>query len=32
VRDEDEANETIPAGSDVLMLGNIEGNELASVA
>ncbi|KAF8482459.1 Quinolinate phosphoribosyl transferase [Russula ochroleuca] len=32
VRDEDEANEAIAAGADVIMLDNIEGNELSSVA
>ncbi|KAI0298847.1 Quinolinate phosphoribosyl transferase [Russula brevipes] len=32
VRDEDEANEAIAAGADVIMLDNIEGDELASVA
>ena len=32
VRDEDEANEAIAAGADVVMLDNIEGSELASVA
>jgi nicotinate-nucleotide pyrophosphorylase (carboxylating) len=32
VRDEDEANEAIAAGADVIMLDNIEGNELVSVA
>ena len=32
VRDEDEANEAIAAGADVIMLDNIEGSELASVA
>ena len=32
VRDEDEANEAIAAGADVVMLDNIEGGELASVA
>ena len=32
VRNEDEANEAIAAGADVIMLDNIEGNELASVA
>ncbi|KAI0306865.1 Quinolinate phosphoribosyl transferase [Multifurca ochricompacta] len=32
VRDEEEANEAIAAGADVIMLDNIEGSELASVA
>ncbi|KAH9989693.1 Quinolinate phosphoribosyl transferase [Russula compacta] len=32
VRNEDEANEAIAAGADVIMLDNIEGNELAPVA
>jgi len=32
VQDEDEANEAIAAGADVVMLDNIEGSELASVA
>jgi nicotinate-nucleotide pyrophosphorylase (carboxylating) len=32
VRDEDEANEAIAAGADVIMLDNIEGDQLASVA
>jgi nicotinate-nucleotide pyrophosphorylase len=32
VRDEEEANEAIAAGADVVMLDNIEGSELASVA
>ena len=32
MRDEDEANEAIAAGADVIMLDNIEGNDLASVA
>jgi nicotinate-nucleotide pyrophosphorylase (carboxylating) len=32
VRDEDEANEAIAAGADVVMLDNIEGSGLASVA
>ncbi len=32
MRDEDEANEAIAAGADVIMLDNIEGNELVSVA
>jgi nicotinate-nucleotide pyrophosphorylase (carboxylating) len=32
VRDEEEANEAIAAGADVIMLDNIEGNELVSVA
>ena len=32
VRDEEEANEAIAAGADVIMLDNIEGNELGSVA
>ena len=31
VRDEDEANEAIAAGADVVMLDNIEGSELVSV-
>ena len=30
--DEDEANETIVAAADVVMLDNIEGSEFASVA
>ena len=30
--DEDEAGETIAAGADIVMLDNIEGSELASVA
>ena len=32
VRDEEEANEAIEAGADVVMLDNIEGSELRSVA
>jgi len=32
VRDEEEANEAIAAGADIIMLDNIDGNELASVA
>ena len=32
MRDEEEANEAIAAGADVIMLDNIEGNELGSVA
>jgi nicotinate-nucleotide pyrophosphorylase (carboxylating) len=32
VRDEQEANEAIAAGADVVMLDNIEGGELRSVA
>ena len=32
MRDEAEANEAIAAGADVVMLDNIEGSELASVA
>ena len=32
MRDEEEANEAIAAGADVVMLDNIEGGELASVA
>jgi nicotinate-nucleotide pyrophosphorylase (carboxylating) len=32
VRNEDEANEAIAAGADVIMLDNIEGHELISVA
>ena len=32
VGDEDEANETIAAAADVVMLDNIEGSEFASVA
>ncbi|KAH8981354.1 Quinolinate phosphoribosyl transferase [Lactarius hatsudake] len=32
VRDEEEANEAIAAGADVIMLDNIEGDELVSVA
>ena len=32
VRDEDEANETIAAAADVVMLDNIEGSEFASIA
>jgi nicotinate-nucleotide pyrophosphorylase (carboxylating) len=32
VRNEDEANEAIAAGADIVMLDNIEGSELASVA
>ncbi|KAH9164939.1 nicotinate-nucleotide diphosphorylase [Lactarius sanguifluus] len=32
VRDEEEANEAIAAGADVIMLDNIEGGELVSVA
>ena len=32
VRDEEEANEAIAAGADVIMLDNIEGGELSSVA
>lgn len=32
MRDEDEANEAIAAGADVIMLDNIEGNGLASLA
>jgi len=32
VRDEEEANEAIAAGADVIMLDNIEGGELGSVA
>jgi len=32
VRDEAEANETIAAVADVVMLDNIEGSEFASVA
>ncbi|KAH9007364.1 Quinolinate phosphoribosyl transferase [Lactarius deliciosus] len=32
VRDEEEANEAIAAGADVIMLDNIEGSELVSVA
>ena len=32
VRNEDEANEAIAAGADLIILGNIEGNELASVS
>ncbi|KAH9046613.1 Quinolinate phosphoribosyl transferase [Lactarius hengduanensis] len=32
VRDEEEANEAIGAGADVIMLDNIEGDELVSVA
>jgi nicotinate-nucleotide pyrophosphorylase (carboxylating) len=31
VRDEDESNETIAAGLDIVILNNIEGSELASV-
>jgi nicotinate-nucleotide pyrophosphorylase (carboxylating) len=31
VRNEDEANEAIAAGADIVMLDNIEGSELASV-
>jgi len=32
VRDQEEANEAIAAGTDVVMLDSIEGSELASVA
>ena len=32
VSNEDEANETIAAAADVVMLDNIEGSEFASVA
>jgi nicotinate-nucleotide pyrophosphorylase (carboxylating) len=32
VRNEDEANEAIAAGADVVMLDNIDGDQLASVA
>jgi nicotinate-nucleotide pyrophosphorylase (carboxylating) len=32
VRDEEEANEAIAAGADIVMLDNIEGGELVSVA
>jgi nicotinate-nucleotide pyrophosphorylase len=32
VGDEHEANEAIAAGTDIVMLDNIEDNELASVA
>lgn len=32
MRDEEEANEAIAAGADVVMLDNIEGSELVSVA
>jgi nicotinate-nucleotide pyrophosphorylase (carboxylating) len=32
VRNEDEANEAIAAGADIVMLDNIEGSELGSVA
>jgi len=32
VRNEEEANEAIAAGADIVMLDNIEGSELASVA
>ncbi len=32
VRDEEEANEAISAGADVIMLDNIDGSELGSVA
>jgi len=32
VGDEDEANEAIAAGTDIVMLDNIEDTELASVA
>ena len=32
VRDEDEANEAIAAGADIIMLDNIEADELSSVA
>ncbi|KAI0248835.1 Quinolinate phosphoribosyl transferase [Lactifluus subvellereus] len=32
VRDEDEANEAIAAGADIIMLDNINGDKLASVA
>ncbi len=32
MRDKEEANEAIAAGTDVVMLGSIEGSELASVA
>ena len=32
VRDEDEVNEAIAAGADIVMLDNIEGGELVSVA
>ena len=32
MRDEEEANEAIEAGADVVMLDNIEGSELTSVA
>lgn len=32
MRDEDEANEAIAAGADIIMLDNIDGDKLASVA